>query len=530
MTKPDRRSTAASGYPGEGPRRDALRGRPADRGLLHARLVLAPHAHARIVSIDARRPWRCPGVVAVLTAADLPIKGEGMGSPQQAARAVGGRVRRRARRAGVADVRGRGRTAPSSWRSRLEPLPVVVDAEGAMDPASPLAWQESREGSDGLDGRPDPRRRRRGRATSRSRPRSCRQTWPGGAATGMATSRARSAGAAVVREGRFTTSWIHQGYLEPQACTAWIDADGDARRRDLDPGLFETPQRGRQGARAPAAPGAGRRDAARRGVRREVAVVRHARRRRGLEAPPPRPARRSTRAEDFAATNPGQPFVTDAPDRRGRRGPVHRPRGRIVADAGAFEEGTRRVARGRARRGAVCLARVRRQGLRRADESVRRRARIAARARRRRRWRSRRSSTRSRPSSASTRSRSGAATSPRLARRWSTARLAGNGAEQVLDAMAASPVWQGRAQCRRRRGRRCSRSLLARGDERRRRRVPDVSRRQRPGAHRRRRHVGRGGRVPGDRRRDPGHRAGPRRDRGWTRARRRCRPAAAARR
>ena len=47
------------------------------RGLLHARLVLAQRAHARIVSIDTGAALEVPGVVAVLTAADLPLKGEG---------------------------------------------------------------------------------------------------------------------------------------------------------------------------------------------------------------------------------------------------------------------------------------------------------------------------------------------------------------------------------------------------------------------------------------------------------------------
>ena len=52
----------------------------ADRpvpGLLHARLVLATHAHARIRGIDADAARELPGVVAVLTAADLPIKATG---------------------------------------------------------------------------------------------------------------------------------------------------------------------------------------------------------------------------------------------------------------------------------------------------------------------------------------------------------------------------------------------------------------------------------------------------------------------
>ena len=42
------------------------------RGLLHAKLLRSPHAHARIRRIDASRARALPGVRAVLTAADLP--------------------------------------------------------------------------------------------------------------------------------------------------------------------------------------------------------------------------------------------------------------------------------------------------------------------------------------------------------------------------------------------------------------------------------------------------------------------------
>src|SRR3954463_16829888 len=53
-------------------------------GLLHARLVLAAEAHARISAIDTEAAKALPGVVAVLTAADLPIpagKGGRTGEP-----------------------------------------------------------------------------------------------------------------------------------------------------------------------------------------------------------------------------------------------------------------------------------------------------------------------------------------------------------------------------------------------------------------------------------------------------------------
>jgi carbon-monoxide dehydrogenase large subunit len=41
-------------------------------GMLHAVVVRSPHAHARLVSVDAKRMREAPGVHAVLTAADVP--------------------------------------------------------------------------------------------------------------------------------------------------------------------------------------------------------------------------------------------------------------------------------------------------------------------------------------------------------------------------------------------------------------------------------------------------------------------------
>src|SRR5437879_749226 len=43
------------------------------RGLLHAKLLRSPHAHAKIVRIDVSRARALPGVRAVLSAADIPV-------------------------------------------------------------------------------------------------------------------------------------------------------------------------------------------------------------------------------------------------------------------------------------------------------------------------------------------------------------------------------------------------------------------------------------------------------------------------
>src|SRR5258708_9225928 len=41
---------------------------------LHCRILRSPHPHARILSIDTSAARRIPGVQAVITGADLPVK------------------------------------------------------------------------------------------------------------------------------------------------------------------------------------------------------------------------------------------------------------------------------------------------------------------------------------------------------------------------------------------------------------------------------------------------------------------------
>ena len=45
---------------------------PEPPGLLHAYLALSPHAHARVKSMDLSAVIATPGVVAVMTAKDVP--------------------------------------------------------------------------------------------------------------------------------------------------------------------------------------------------------------------------------------------------------------------------------------------------------------------------------------------------------------------------------------------------------------------------------------------------------------------------
>ena len=315
----------------------------ADRpvhGLLHARLVLATHAHARIVGIDAAAALQLPGVVAVLGASELPITATGrdrLSVPLAKTEVVfGGQPVALV----VAESEAAATDAVDLVDVRLEPLPVVLDAEAAMDPDSPLAWREIAEEGDrtgsmdaqthaGVGGGGDESiesEQLSANVAARSR------YWDGDVAAALA-------GAVVVGEGRFTTSWIHQGYLEPQVCTAWVDPDGTLVVESATQALF--------GARNEVAKALGLEQRQVRVIATTLGgafggkwplfdslVAAAALRLR-------RPVRLAvTRAEDFAATNPSQSFVIElriGADRDGRFAGLEC---RMVADTGAFDEGT----------------------------------------------------------------------------------------------------------------------------------------------------------------------------------------------
>ena len=68
-------------------------GDDAIAGLLQARLVLSTQAHAQVTGIDAAAALALPGVVAVLTADDLPIVDTGAGRSHEPLARSGGRPR-----------------------------------------------------------------------------------------------------------------------------------------------------------------------------------------------------------------------------------------------------------------------------------------------------------------------------------------------------------------------------------------------------------------------------------------------------
>ncbi len=110
-------------------------------GMLHIRLVYSPYAHANILSIDTDDAAAMPGVVAVLTAQDLPTKDLVMASRNSTILAkdkvlfVGEPVV-----AVVAQSEAEAQDAAEMVFVDYEPLPVVADMERAVLPNSPLVW------------------------------------------------------------------------------------------------------------------------------------------------------------------------------------------------------------------------------------------------------------------------------------------------------------------------------------------------------------------------------------------------------
>src|SRR6185437_2169665 len=106
-------------------------------GLLHARLLLAHDAHALIKSIDTSAALELPGVVAVLTADDLPIVATGPGRPKQPL------ARQEIVYAGqpvaiaIAETEALAADAIELIDVDLEHLEAVVDLEAATRPGEP---------------------------------------------------------------------------------------------------------------------------------------------------------------------------------------------------------------------------------------------------------------------------------------------------------------------------------------------------------------------------------------------------------
>ncbi|HMQ56454.1 MAG TPA: aldehyde oxidase, partial [Anaerolineae bacterium] len=108
-------------------------------GMLHLKLVPAERPHARITGIDIAAAKRQPGVVAVFTAADVPVNRFGLLVADQpvladeVVRFVGDKVA-----AVVAETLAQAVRAAGMIQVTSQDLPVLAEPMAAMQPGMPL--------------------------------------------------------------------------------------------------------------------------------------------------------------------------------------------------------------------------------------------------------------------------------------------------------------------------------------------------------------------------------------------------------
>lgn len=179
--------TGAARYPGDLVQPD----------MLQLKVVFAHRPHARILAIDTTAALRQPGVVAVLTAADVPFNAFGLIDADQPV-LCGDVVRFSGDKVAlvVAETKAAAAAGAQLVAVTYADLPVVSDPRQALDPDAPLVHVE------------------RGRNLLYHVP-----IRKGDAATALAQ-------ADVVLEGEFHTTWQEHAFLQPEAGVAYLDQQG----------------------------------------------------------------------------------------------------------------------------------------------------------------------------------------------------------------------------------------------------------------------------------------------------------------
>ena len=179
-------------------------------GMIWGKVLRSPFPHAKIVKIDASKALAMPGVHAVITGQDtlgmrigrsvrdVPLLAE------DEVRFVGEKVA-----AVAADSPDIAEEALLLIEVEYEPLPAIFDPIEAMEPDAPLVH----DGSPSFESSSGPIQPE-GNVVNHS-------TWSSGdMEQGFSESDQ-------IFEHTFTTTWVHQGYMEPYACVVDID---DAER------------------------------------------------------------------------------------------------------------------------------------------------------------------------------------------------------------------------------------------------------------------------------------------------------------
>lgn len=295
-------------------------------GMLHARLLTSPHPRARIVEVPRELALAVPGVVAVITAADL---------------ARIGQICRRELADGrtaftgqpvavvVAETEAAAADGLEALRAaaRFEPLPAVLAIDEAMAAGAPLV-QETVQFEEGD-----------AQAHATVEVQEQHAATPGNVTNRVAFARgdvaAGLAQAEVVVTRTYTTSRIHQAYIEPHATVATVDpVTGEVTLYTATQGQFYVR---RETARILGLP-----EAQVRVVPMHVGggfggkILLHQPLVAAVAMLLRRPVRLVlTRMEDFLTTNPAPATVIDLTLGAQRDGTLVALRGRMLMDAGA---------------------------------------------------------------------------------------------------------------------------------------------------------------------------------------------------
>ena len=180
-------------------------------GMLHARLLHSPHAHARIKKIDASRARRMPGVVCVLTHEDVPripftTAGQGWPEPSpydtvmldRKVRFVGDRVA-----VVAAEDAEMAQRACEAILVEYEELPAIFDPEQSMEPGAPVIHDEPE-----AKGIHDAKRNVSAHLLAE-----------------VGDVRQGFAAAERVFEGVYRVPYVQQASIEPHITISWLDED-----------------------------------------------------------------------------------------------------------------------------------------------------------------------------------------------------------------------------------------------------------------------------------------------------------------
>jgi CO/xanthine dehydrogenase Mo-binding subunit len=206
------------------------------KGLLHAKLLRSPHAHARIVKIDVSRARALPGVRAVLTAADIPELKRKAPTRAHAVLAIDRAVFAGQPVAAVAaDELAIAEEALDLIEVQYEVLPAAVDPLLSLKPGAPPVADAGTEAdaSEALAHSAVAMAQASEAATKAVNVSQTSHVKRGDVAKGFAESD-------VIVEKTYRVPMVHQGYLEPHAVLAEWDTMGQLTLWASTQGSFNT--------------------------------------------------------------------------------------------------------------------------------------------------------------------------------------------------------------------------------------------------------------------------------------------------